>query len=286
MASWFRSWHGAPTDNKWLVIASRANVAPGIVSAVYWALLDHASQADERGSIAGFDVETYCAFSRFPESDVTAVLAALHEKNVIGPNDRLTAWDKRQPKREDDSSDRVRDWRAKQRSDVPPALPQPVTSGNAMKRSVTHGNNTEEIQNRTDTDTEQKTEEIQNRGRGEQRRAAVATAPVYEAFQQARGGAVNPMDGEQLGELEALYGSDTTVQAIKWCNEHKDRSFLVIGYIAKTLAGWQRDGNVPQPRTNGNGKTPTRFAVDVGSERIYYRQDGAQQIEERREPLG
>ena len=34
MASWFRSWHGAPTDNKWLVIARRANVSAGVVSAV------------------------------------------------------------------------------------------------------------------------------------------------------------------------------------------------------------------------------------------------------------
>ena len=25
---WFRSWHGAPTDNKWLVIAKRAMEAP------------------------------------------------------------------------------------------------------------------------------------------------------------------------------------------------------------------------------------------------------------------
>lgn len=23
---WFRSWHGAPTDNKWLLIAKRAGV--------------------------------------------------------------------------------------------------------------------------------------------------------------------------------------------------------------------------------------------------------------------
>jgi hypothetical protein len=157
MASWFRSWHGAPTDNKWLVIARRANVAPGVVSAVAWALMDYASQADERGSVDGFDIETYCAFSGFQEQDVTSILSAMHDKDIIGSDDRLTAWDKRQPKREDDSSDRVRDWRAKQRDEVTPPLQQPVTHGNAVKRTVTHGNNTD-----TDTDTESYTESETN----------------------------------------------------------------------------------------------------------------------------
>src|SRR5512139_3945521 len=101
---WFRSWHGAPTDNKWLVIGRRANVLPGIVSAIAWALFDHASQTQERGSIASFDVETYAAFSGFDENDVNAVLDAMRAKGIIGPDDQLSAWDKRQPKRDDDST--------------------------------------------------------------------------------------------------------------------------------------------------------------------------------------
>lgn len=60
---WFRSWHGAPTDNKWLLIAKRAGVTPMMVSAVFWALLDYASQQEERGSVAGFDAETYAMWA-------------------------------------------------------------------------------------------------------------------------------------------------------------------------------------------------------------------------------
>lgn len=92
ITSWFRSWHGAPTDNKWLVIARKANVAPGIVSAVAWALLDYASQAEDRGSVKGFDVETYAVFSGFDEGDIASVIAAMHDKNVIDQNERLTEW--------------------------------------------------------------------------------------------------------------------------------------------------------------------------------------------------
>lgn len=100
MIDWFRSWHGAPTDNKWLVIGRKANVAPGIVSAVVWALLDYASQQIERGSIEGFDVETYSAFSGFEEAQIGAVINALQDKGLV-KNNRLEAWDRRQPKRED-----------------------------------------------------------------------------------------------------------------------------------------------------------------------------------------
>lgn len=57
MTEWFRSWHGAPTDPKWLGIAKRSGVAPGIAVAVAWALMDRASQAADRGSIDGYDAE-------------------------------------------------------------------------------------------------------------------------------------------------------------------------------------------------------------------------------------
>lgn len=100
---WFRSWHGAPTDTKWLAIARRANAPAGMVSAIVWALFDCASQATERGDISGFDPESYSAFSGFEEAQVSAVINALKEKGIID-NNRLKAWDRRQPKKEDDGA--------------------------------------------------------------------------------------------------------------------------------------------------------------------------------------
>lgn len=132
---WFRSWHGAPTDNKWLVIAKRAGVPAGMVSAVVWALFDYASQNEDRGSVDGFDVETYATFSGFEDADVQAIIAALAEKNVI-QDGYLAAWEKRQPKREDNSTERVRQHR------------------NAVKRNVTQGNAREDKEK--DTEEEKK----------------------------------------------------------------------------------------------------------------------------------
>ncbi len=126
---WFRSWHGAPTDNKWLLIAKKAGVPAGLVSAVVWALFDYASQNEQRGNVVGFDVETYAIFSGFEEIQIEAVIEALKEKNVI-EDGHLAAWSKRQPKREDNSSERV----AKHR----------VTQCNAVKRNETQCNSREE----------------------------------------------------------------------------------------------------------------------------------------------
>lgn len=120
MLDWFRSWHGAPTDAKWLVIGKRAGVAPGVVSAVMWALFDHASQNEDRGEVAGFDFETYSAFSGFEEDKVRAVYAALEGKGIV-VSGRIAQWEKRQPKREDGSAERVRAHRKK--AEPQPSLP-------------------------------------------------------------------------------------------------------------------------------------------------------------------
>lgn len=241
MALWFRSWHGAPTDNKWLVIAHRANVAPGIVSAVVWALFDHASQNEERGSVKGFDAETYAAFSGFSETNILAVISALQEKGVIQSDGMLTNWQKRQPKREDDSSERVRNWRNKN-----------VTQCNAEKRSVTHGNNTDtEVDTEVDTETDAETETEKQ----------LQLSPAWEAFIKARGVNVNPNDPQYIGELEALYGSDAVAQAIYYCDTHKKNNYLAVSYISKMLSVWQGEGSLglhpPGTNGNGNGKAET-----------------------------
>lgn len=129
--SWWRSWHGAPTDHKWAVIAARSGAKVGVVSAIAWALLDYASQHIDRGTVDGFDTEEYAVYSGFSEDEIKAVIKAMTDKGII-TDGRLTNWEKRQPKREDDSNERVRKFREK-------------------KRSVTHGNAPDKD---TDTDKE------------------------------------------------------------------------------------------------------------------------------------
>ena len=140
---WFRSWHNAPTDPKWLLIARRANVPPGMVSAVFWELLDYASQEKDRGSVAGFDHETYAGWAGWEESDVLAILDAMRSKGVITTDNRLSAWNKRQPKREDETgADRQAKHRDNRRnaSNTADTAPDDVTQSNAKSRRVTQKN--------------------------------------------------------------------------------------------------------------------------------------------------
>lgn len=107
---WFRSWHGAPTDMKWLVIAKRSETQCNAVVSLFWTLLDYASQNAERGSIKGFDVEAYSIFSGTDEEAVERIMKAMEDKGVLHEG-RISNWDKRQIKREDNSSERVRKHR-------------------------------------------------------------------------------------------------------------------------------------------------------------------------------
>jgi len=90
---WWRSWHDAPMDKKWPVIATRSGVKTGIVSAIAWALMDYASQQPERGTVEGFDTEVYAVYSGFDEVEITAVISAMNDKSII-KDGKLVNWEK------------------------------------------------------------------------------------------------------------------------------------------------------------------------------------------------
>ena len=256
MTSWFRSWHGAPTDTKWLTIARRAGVAPGVVSAVAWALLDYASQHQDRGSVGGFDAETYAVFSGFDESDVLAVIQALVAKEMIVDN-RWASWEKRQPEREDNSAERVRRHRearavqpdetlSKRYTGVTETPTDNVTHRNAVKRSETQGN-------APDTDTDTDTKKIQSTDtdqRSDTRlsplsaslpaddilfdalaEVAPKTVPFKRQFSSAK-------QRDQWHEVSDALGLEEVQRCVDWCvvNER-----TAIGKIISSAQTWHNN---------------------------------------------
>ena len=123
---WFRSHHGAPSDPKLAVVAKHAKTSRGNAVALWWLLLDFASQNKPRGSVEGLDVETAAFTLEIDEGVCTALLEAFTAKGMI-LDDAITTWHKRQPKKEDDSTERVRRKRNKDK----------LTQGNG---DVTPGN--------------------------------------------------------------------------------------------------------------------------------------------------
>ncbi len=250
---WFRSWHGAPTDNKWLVIAKRAGVAPMMVSATFWALLDYASQQSERGSIAGFDVETYALWAGVEESDILAVLDAMRAKGVITDGDTLAAWDKRQPKREDDSAERVRRHREKQRNSV---TDDSVTRCNA---DVTQGNAPDKIQSRLDTETD---------GEGEKKREETTTAAgangsgldaqlsaVYSCWADNMPGTMTPIIADAIADDVHTYGADEVIRAVGIAVTANKRSLQYVQGILRRRASGD------DAKRNGNGVPPKQKQI-------------------------
>lgn len=136
---WFRSWHGAPTDDKWIIIAKRSETQLYAVSAFVWALYDHASQNEIRGQVSDFDFETYGAKSGMDEELARKIYKAMEEAPKDKPvikNGQLANWEKRQPKREDNSTGRVKKHRE--------------TQGNAAKRNGTLDEDEDEEKTRED----------------------------------------------------------------------------------------------------------------------------------------
>jgi hypothetical protein len=143
-----------------------------MVSALVWALLDYASQNDDRGSIANFDVEAYAIYTGWDEEQIDAILAAMRDKGLITDDNRLASWEKHQPKREDDSGNRVKAFREREREKAAPQAQQTAPQAqqtapqaeqaalhdgcNAMKRTVTQRNATEKNREDTETETEQR----------------------------------------------------------------------------------------------------------------------------------
>lgn len=187
---WFRSWHGAPTDPKWLGIARKAGVAPGIVAAIVWALLDRASQATTRGSIAGYDADGIACFMGCEAEQVEAVIALMHDKGVLTDN-AFTGWEKHQPKREDNSNDRVRAFRERLKTECNAH----VTQRNAEQRAET-------LDTDTDTDTEGRTEKARD-----------ASATLESKLREAAGWQSEPHPGLFVtGPIEALIANGADLE--------------------------------------------------------------------------
>jgi hypothetical protein len=131
-----------PTDPKWRVVAKRSGRPLSEVLAVFTVMLTSASQT---GSLDGWDDEVVAAALDSDAEHVAAIRQAMQGKTLDGL--QLTGWEKRQPKREDNSAERVKRFRERKRLESNETV-DPVTQCNAP---VTQANAPDTD---TDTDTE------------------------------------------------------------------------------------------------------------------------------------
>lgn len=134
--SWFRVYTGTVNDKKWPRIARDAGQPVGCVVSVWLALLESASSNIDRGAVDDFCPEDIDALYGYDDGTTESIVHAMRDRGLISPENRLTAWDKRQNiPTEDAPEDRrayKREWARRKREESriadSPASGQPVDS--------------------------------------------------------------------------------------------------------------------------------------------------------------
>lgn len=113
--SWFRHWHGLATDPKLAFVAKKCRRPMCEVVAVFVSMLENASANEsERGTLSNWDHEVVGCSLDIEPMHVEAIYLAMQGKLILA--NKLMGWSRRQPKREDDSAERVRAHREKKRA--------------------------------------------------------------------------------------------------------------------------------------------------------------------------
>lgn len=116
MTDWVRLWHDMPTDPKWRVIARKSGRSVSEVIAAFTFMMVNASaNATERGRTNNLHAEDVAAALDLEEEDVSAIFAAMEGK--VCADGLLLGWEKRQPKREDNSAERAKKWRESKKAE-------------------------------------------------------------------------------------------------------------------------------------------------------------------------
>lgn len=122
---WFRWHHGSVTDPKFQLVARQAGASLPDVLAVWAYLLERASAAQDRGDVGDIDCEAVDCMFGFPSTETRTadILAAMAKRGLLA-GARITAWEKRQPKREREDDTAAGRQRAKRARDAADAADQ------------------------------------------------------------------------------------------------------------------------------------------------------------------
>lgn len=100
---WFRWHHGSVTDPKFQLIARNAGVRLGDVIAAWAFILESASANTDRGVVEKIDYETLDFLLGVDGGTSARIVEAMTARGLI-EGGRVSAWERRQPKREDDDA--------------------------------------------------------------------------------------------------------------------------------------------------------------------------------------
>lgn len=245
MVDWVRLWHDMPTDPKWRVIARKSGQPLSAVVALFTLMMTTASAAADRGNVEGLTAEDAAAALDLEEDQVAAIWAAM-EGRVVEDN-RLTGWERRQPKREDNSGHRVQEFRERGRK----------RHEEEQKRTVTQCNAPD-----TDTDTEEDISELRSLGRSAKPTRPQARADDFQKFwtEYPKREGSNPKEPARKKFVAAVKSGAEPEAIIRgvvaYADEQKQLGKIGTTYVAQAVT-WlnQQRWNDYAPNTNGTSHT-------------------------------
>jgi hypothetical protein len=105
-----------PNDPKWRVVARRSKRPVHEVISVFVFMLNDAADWSHRGCLENWNDEVVGAALDLDAECVESIRAAM--QGLVLDGDKISGWDKRQPKREDLSTERVKVFRERQKSEM------------------------------------------------------------------------------------------------------------------------------------------------------------------------
>lgn len=132
---WFRWHHGTVTDQKFPLIAHKAGSKVSEVIAVWACLLEAASMADPRGNPGTIDFEALDFSLGMSGGQAQAIHKAMQDRGLLGEDGSISSWDKRQPKKEDDSANERKRRQREREHELAMAR---VTTGESRDVTLSH----------------------------------------------------------------------------------------------------------------------------------------------------
>lgn len=137
---WFRWHHGSVSDPKFQLIAKKSQSSVAEVIAVWAFVLESSSSSEKRGDHGFLDFESIDCALGIEEGKSAVIYYQMEQRGLVEKN-RVSSWDKRQPKRErpdDNSAPRVDALRVRNSAtEANTAIQNHVTPSNANEEQKT-----------------------------------------------------------------------------------------------------------------------------------------------------
>lgn len=239
---WFRWHHGSVSDPKMRMVAAKAETSVANVVAVWAALLEAASENADRGCIGEFD-DDLCAFTLGIDVPILMrIKLAMRDRGML-IDDRVSAWDKRQPQREDATA-RERKARERERK----AANSVTATSHAVSRDVTQ-------QDASSQNVPPRGEEI----REEKNRPPSPPSKSGKAKRTAPSRAAPLPDGFALDDGMRAYaeqkcpGVDAAAEFERFCEHHRSHA----NQFKDWTAAWRKWAASPFPKAmKSQGQRP------------------------------